>query len=170
MYKWLTITGIVCIGFIIVLLSLGYLLKENEIATKALKQKLDQQKLAQQKLAEQKQLNSSVKNPSKAVLMFVDSDEDVKQKANLERVKGYKNTIISNITCAASEQCILVNTGLAELNCVVAVNTIGASLLKKELSKEFGSTLPMDDTCNETPRKLYSVCKQTMCQVESGIN
>lgn len=154
MYKWLTIMGIVCLGFIIVLLSLGYLLKENEVATKALKQKIDQQK----------QLNSSAKNPSKSLLTFVGSSNSSKeqQQINVEKINRIKNLIVKNITCASSEQCVLVNTGLSELNCMVAVNTIGASLLNKEL----GNTPDTENVCNVTYQQVNSVCKQNMCQLE----
>jgi hypothetical protein len=113
--------GIVCIGFIVVLLSLGYLLKENEVTTMALKKKLDQQK----------QLNSSDKSASKAVLTFVDN-----KQGEAEKLERYKNVIIKNITCTSSEQCMVVNTKKTELNCFVAVNTIGASLLNKALDKD----------------------------------
>ena len=165
MYKWLTIMGIVCLGFIVVLLSLGYLLKENKVATTALKQKLDKQK----------QLNSSVKNPSKAVLMFIDSNKK-KQSAeakaiNVEKIKHLTNVIVKNITCTASNQCVLFNTGLLELNCTIAVNTIGASLLGKKLGEKPDitslNTSNTEDACYVEQQQFNSVCKQNMCQLES---
>ena len=160
MYKWLTIMGIVCLGFIVVLLSLGYLLKNNEVASTALKQKLDQQK----------QLNSSAKNPSNTVLTIIDAAQK-KNQASVEKINYLKNVIVKNITCASSKQCVLVNTGLYELNCTVAVNTIGASLLGKALKKDSGNTLlnasNTRSVCDATHQIAKGVCKQNMCQLEN---
>ncbi|WP_076420147.1 hypothetical protein [Colwellia sp. UCD-KL20] len=152
MYKWLTVIGIVCLGFVIILLSLGYLLKENEVATTALKQKLDQQK----------QLNSSDKNTSKAVLTLVDKQQEQENKLN-----HFKSVIIKNLTCATSQQCVLVNTKEPDLNCIVAVNTIGASLVKKALKKEKGKGIDNGNACASFKQNLNSVCKKNICQIEA---
>lgn len=154
MYKWLTVMGIVCLGFVIVLLSLGYLLKENEVATTALKQKLDQQK----------QLNSSDKNTSKAVLILVDKQQEQENKLNY-----FKSIIIKNLTCSTSQQCVLVNTKEPDLNCIVAVNTIGASLVKKTLKKEKGKGINNSNVCASFSQNLNSVCKQNICQIEDNL-
>lgn len=150
MYKWLTIMGIVCLGFIIVLLSLGYLLKENEVATTALKKKLDQQKLS-----------SAESSATKAQLTFVDPEQNDRDK--LER---YKNIIIENLTCTETKQCVLVNTNNVSLNCIVAVNRIGASVLAKELKKD--QTIRAE-RCMEKPQNLISVCQQNLCQIEATV-
>ena len=42
MLKWIIITGVVLLGFLTILLGLGYLLHENEKETTLLKQQLDQ--------------------------------------------------------------------------------------------------------------------------------
>ncbi|XPF92761.1 hypothetical protein ACM9HF_12030 [Colwellia sp. RE-S-Sl-9] len=154
MYKWLTVMGIVCLGFVIVLLSLGYLLKENEVATTALKQKLDQQK----------QLNSSDKNTSKAILTLVDKQQEQENKLNY-----FKSVIIKNLTCATSQQCVLVNTKEPDLNCFVAVNTIGASLVKKALKKEKGKGIDNSNVCASFNQNVNSVCKQNICQIEGEL-
>ncbi|MDO7086191.1 hypothetical protein WNY51_14555 [Pseudocolwellia sp. AS88] len=153
MYKWLTIMGIVCFGFVVVLLSLGYALKENEAATTALKNKLNQEKL-----------NATEQSSPKAQLTFVDKD-----KVNLDKLTRYKNIIVKNVTCVNSAQCVLIDTKEVGLNCVVAVNTIGASLLMKELRKDFeGKSIPQNN-CDVQAKNLTQVCAQNMCQVEALI-
>ena len=47
MLKWLTITSVALVVFITLLLGLGYLLKEHEIATIHLKDQLDQERADQ---------------------------------------------------------------------------------------------------------------------------
>jgi len=154
MYKWLTITGIVCLGFVVVLLSLGYALKENEIKTTALKSKLDEERL-----------KTTQKNGPRAQLTFVDND-----KANLEKLAKYKNIIIKNVTCVNSKQCVLIDTKEVGLNCVVAVNTIGASLLMKELRTAFdGQPIPQNN-CGLQAENLTQVCVQNICQVENKLS
>ncbi|WP_426358876.1 hypothetical protein ACPUVO_01105 [Pseudocolwellia sp. HL-MZ19] len=151
MYKWLTIMGIVCFGFVVVLLSLGYALKENEAATTVLKNKLDQQRI-----------NATDQNSPTAKLTLVDKDQ-----INLDKLTRYKNIIVKNITCVNSKQCVLIDTKEVGLNCVVAVNTIGASLLMKELRKDFkGKSIPQNK-CDVQSKNLTQICAQNMCQVEA---
>lgn len=149
MYKWLTIMGIVCIGFIVVLLSLGYLLKENEVATTALKQKLEQEDL----------LNNSNANRSKAILTFVDN-----KQVNIDFLNKQKNIIISNLTCTSSTQCVIVNTKQSEFSCFVAVNAIGASMLKKTINKHL-QVETIDNTACNVNHTLISECKANVCQI-----
>lgn len=154
MYKWLTIMGIVCLGFMVVLLSLGYLLKENEVVTTALKEKLDQEKL----------LNAASKSPSKAVLTFVDN----KQKINTV-LNEQKQIIGSNLTCISSAQCTTVNTQFESLGCVVPINKIGASLLEKILFKyrsikDDSHENNVKNVCEGASLKV-SECKQNLCQL-----
>jgi len=153
MNKWLTIMGIVCIGFIVVLLGLGYLLKENEAKSTALKNKLDQEKL----------MNASKKQPSKAVLTFVDSKESARQLLNEQ-----KRIIAKNLTCISSQQCTVVNTYLSALGCVVPINSIGASLLEKVIYKP---SLSMSDTSSKSKSceqvvQTSSICIDNLCQLD----
>ena len=153
MYKWLTITGIVCFGFVVVLLSLGYALKENEAATTALKNKLDQQKI-------------KATDPSSPTAKFTLVDKD---KIDLDKLTRYKNIIVKNVTCVNSKQCVLIDTKEVGLNCVVAVNTIGASLLMKELREDFKDKSIPQNNCDVQAKNLTQVCAQNMCQVEALI-
>lgn len=151
MYKWLRIMGIVSLGFIIVLLSLGYALKENKEVTTALKHKLDQQKLA-----------SSPQQSPTAKLMFVDNKKD-----DMERLARLKKIIVKNVTCVDSRQCVLIDIKEPTLNCIVSVNTIGASLLMKELKGEYmGKTRPKN-SCDHINKNLTNVCVQNLCQIKA---
>lgn len=158
MYKWVTIMGIVCLGFVVVLLSLGYFLKENEAAVTVLKNKLDQQKLAQQKL------NTANNNTPSAHLTFTDTAKD-----NIEKLTRYTNIVVKNITCTDAKQCVLINTKEPELNCVVSVNTIGASLLMKELRQEYKGNTRIKNKCDLPQQHLTNICEQNMCQVEARL-
>lgn len=144
MYKWLTITFIVCLGFIVVLLSLGYLLKENEIAVTALKKQLDEQ-----------QSKTTKPNSPKAVLTFVD-----KEPTELDKLKQYTNIITKNVTCTSTSQCVLINTNINALGCIVSVNTIGAALLTKALKQE-----SKRKECEYLDTNLIKRCEQNICQV-----
>lgn len=151
MYKWLTIIGIVCIGFIVVLLGLGYLLKENEVATTALKQKLEQENL----------LNNNNKNTSKAVLTFVDN-----KQAESNFLNKQKNIIVSNLTCTSSAQCVIVNTKQPEFGCLVAINVIGASMLDKGMNKRSQVEVSDNYACDDyVGNKFISACKANLCQI-----
>jgi hypothetical protein len=159
MYKWLTIMGIVCLGFIVVLLSLGYLLKENEVATTALKLKLDQQNL----------LNNTDENTSTAILTFVDSnDVDSNRiegnKASIAFLNKQKTIIAKNLTCVSTHQCTVVNTKRTELGCKVPINIIGASLLKKVIKQQSTSSSYVAGVC-KNQGSVTSECKQNLCQL-----
>lgn len=149
MYKWVTITGIVCLGFVIVLLSLGYLLKENEAAVNVLKNKLDQEKL-----------NTTNKNTPSARLTLIDTEQE-----QIDKLSRYKKVIVTNITCTDTNQCVLINTKEPELNCVVSVNSIGASLLMKALREENSGKTMSQNKCDLPQKHLTNMCKQNMCQI-----
>jgi hypothetical protein len=153
MYKWVTITGIVCLGFIVVLLSLGYLLKENEVAVNVLKDKLEQQKV-----------RTANDNSPTARLTFVDTEQ-----VEPDKLSRFKTIIVKNITCTDAKQCVLINTKEPELNCIVSVNTIGASLLMKELKEEHKGKTGNKNKCNLPQKHLTNICEQNMCQVEARV-
>ena len=155
MLKWLTIIAIVIAGFIVLLLCLGYMLKENKVTVTALKLKSEQEKL--------KNADTSL---SKAVLIFVDNK---KNKANIEidnqeSLERYKQIITQNLTCISSEQCTVINTKLKDLACVVPINKIGASLLEKAIKKKPLSITSIQNTCEQV-ELIKSVCKQNLCEL-----
>lgn len=151
MYKWLSIMGIVCIGFIVVLLGLGYLLKENKITTTELKQKLEQENL----------LNNSNKNTSKAILTFVDNKQD-----NNDFVNKQKNIIVSHLTCTSANQCVIVNTKRSEFDCYVAINIIGASILTKTMNNRSQIEVKDTEACGVySEQNFISECRSNLCQI-----
>ena len=111
MFKWLTILIIVLLGFLIVLLSLGYLLHENEQVTHKYQQQL-----------QQKQSNQSTKSSDTTteVLLTIDT-----------LASDIKDILVANMTCQSDSQCKLISLQQGDNLCLFATNTIGASKLKK---------------------------------------
>jgi len=116
MFKWLTITIIVLTGFLVVLLSLGYLLKENEVATTALKNKIASKALIKQQKQQQRKYQRKQQ--------FLDKNLSAKQKSQ-------QQIIASHLSCQTSKQCLVVDTQSKALGCSVAINTLGAAILLK---------------------------------------
>ena len=115
MLKWLGIAVVVLASFLIILLGLGYLLKENKAETTILKQKLDQQ--TYQKQVNQQQKIERQKIPSLQALTPIE--------------QSLQQIISSNLSCKTNKQCILFDTGSQALGCTVAVNIKGAAILIK---------------------------------------
>lgn len=116
MLKWLLISILVLFTFIVLLLGLGYLLKENKIETTAFKQQLEQERIEQKtRLIEKSAKPASLLSTAP----LLKSTHSIKQKILLE-----------NLTCVSKQQCVLVNIEFSDLNCLFAINTIGASLVK----------------------------------------
>lgn len=149
MLKWLGIILVVFIGFTVILLSLGYLLKENEKQTTALKQQLD---------AEREQLRNKIKklstNSQQPISIELITTKVIKPSKNKQIIK-------ENLTCVSSEQCLLVNVRFADLTCLVAVNTIGAAKLAK---------VTVDETvvgeCQNSTEASQAVCQQNLCIID----
>jgi hypothetical protein len=144
MKKWLLITAIVITGFAIVLLGLGYLLKEHEIKTTLLKEKLDQERLSQQVKNQQTKKplysNHSEKfieltplEPNLAITKqrAVRISDDLNEPDVVARKDNKQQLLIDNLTCSSVQQCVLVDITFNDLTCHFAVNKIGASLLAK---------------------------------------
>jgi len=140
--KWLIITLIVLAGLMSVLLGLGYLLKENEVATTQLKAELEQAAIQQQAKAARKA--AIQKNP----LAF--------QKPSLSAAEISQQQIIqAHQYCETNKQCFLLQTHSPALGCFVAVNTTGAAILLKiagqvshgEISQT--STQSGNDSCQQ---------------------
>ncbi|MCW8863325.1 MAG: hypothetical protein OQK09_05455 [Colwellia sp.] len=111
-FKWLFITVIVLVGFLVVLLFLGYLLKENEVITTKLKTKLDHEARQQQaKEARKSEPFYNIKVPLTAT------------------EKSQQKIIADNQSCQMDNQCFLVHTDSQALGCIVSVNTKGAAIL-----------------------------------------
>lgn len=130
-FKWLTITVIALVVLLIVLLFLGYLLKENEVKTTQLKTQLEQERHKQQ--AKEKRQNSPFSHlPTKLTTLE----------------KSQQQIIADNLSCQTDQQCFLVQTQSQTLGCFVVVNTTGAAILLKILSQ------------NENPQAASAYCQR----------
>ena len=159
--KWLVIACLVLSVLLIVLLALGYLLSENEKKTRAL-------------MGESHQLESieeqPTRNPIPAQVPSIEtaelSDADHQLVKQLKQLKAQqqllqvKQTIINNLVCQDVSQCRFVDTGSIELGCVVAVNSIGASMLDKLTFKR------RDSECEEQISQLSLTCHHNICSIK----
>ena len=111
MLKWLTITLIAVVIFITILLGLGYLLKEHEIATTQLKHQLDQERAAQK--------SKEKRNKHKLNTVIETSLVNVAAKTNTLTSKTFvsvkQKILLENLTCSSKKQCVLVNITFGEL-------------------------------------------------------
>ena len=146
-FKWLSITVIVLVGFLVVLLFLGYLLKENEIKTTKLKAQLDQE-------AYQRQAKENRKNtlPSFSQITLSASE------------KSQQSIIANNLDCQSDKQCFLVHTHSLALGCIVAVNANGAAILLKISS--MNENKPLASNCKqeyENTHEIIAQCQNSLC-------
>lgn len=152
-FKWLSITVIVLIGFLLVLLFLGYLLKENEVVTTELKAKLDKETRQQQaKEARKSQPFYKIRVPLTAV------------------EKSQQKIIIDNQSCQMDRQCFLVHTDSQAVGCIVSVNTKGAAILikvgKQNKQINTASELSSSKQCQleySKRKDLTAQCLQNRC-------
>lgn len=159
----------------VVLLGLGYLLSENEKATTALKNQLEQAALAQQEKIKQR----GTRQQYTEILTSVDSESAVpmpepknlselsikssSKHANAETLKKFQRTLVNNLTCVSVEQCKKITVKFSNIDCQLAVNVIGASELKKIATNTAAmNTCPMV----AEPNKL--ACQQNICTLISS--
>ena len=157
MFKWLSFTIIVLTGFLIVLLSLGYLLKENEVATTALKNKLDEKALIQQR-----------KKQAKQPQYIQDRNKQKYLKKYLSAIqKSQQKIIAEHLSCSQAEQCIVVDTHSNALGCSVAINTLGAVILMKVAADASMQSKQMDDlqrdNCLSKSQIQIAMCENNLC-------
>jgi len=147
-FKWLTITFIALAAFLIVLLFLGYLLKENEITTTKLKVQLELE-------AYQKQ---EKENRRKNMFSHMPTSLSPLEKSQQE-------TIANNLSCQTDKQCFLLHTHSKAIGCVVTVNTKGAAILLKVYSKNENQRLLSNDCQQEynKQRELFAQCINSQC-------
>ena len=175
MLKWLVITLIVLSGFMVVLLGLGYLLSENEKATTALKNQLEQEALAQQQKSQQRDkrhqyseiitsiddetlLPTSARKPSPELLLKPSS-----KAVNAEILKKFQSTLRNNLTCVTVAQCQKITVRFKNIDCQLASNLIGASELKKIAT----DTVVMAN-CPLASEHSEVACQQNICTLISS--
>jgi len=147
-FKWLTITVIVLGAFLVVLLFLGYLLKENEAVVTRLKAQLEQETRQQQ--AKEARKN----NPFGLLRTALTAAEQSQQKI-----------IMDNQSCETDKQCFLVHTHSQNVGCIVSVNTKGTAILLKVAGQNKGSQ-PTSKSCQQEyaqQQSLLAQCRQNSC-------
>ena len=146
MVKWLSIILVVFIGFMTILLGLGYLLKENEKHTTALKKALD----AERAQLAKKQKTSSSNTYQATTVEFTGR--------NLDKRSINKKIIKENLTCVSAEQCLLVTVSFADLSCLVAINTIGAAKLSQASPDQ-----TLIGSCQQAAKTAKAACQHNIC-------
>jgi len=146
-FKWLAIAVIVVFAFLVVLLFLGYLLKENAVKTTQLKAQLEQAAVQQQEKS--RRLNNSSANLQSQLTTIEKSQQEI---------------ITNNRSCNTSKQCFLVHTNSQVLGCIVSVNTTGAAILLKVASEK-----KSDETSNELCQQVYLKQRALNAQCRSGL-
>lgn len=160
--KWLVIILTVITAFTCIMLYLGYLLKQNEIAVTALKQEL----------LVQRQALANEQNNASAYLHITPSDNEQLTNTQVEQQNAERHlrsklqiisaqqTIVEHLTCHSKQQCQLFDTGRVELGCVVAVNHIGLIELNK-LDK-----FSRSQACEEQIAAMKATCRHNICSIE----
>jgi hypothetical protein len=143
LFKWLLITAVVLLFFLMMLLGLGYLLKENEATTNQLKIKLNQEQQLAQKKEARKQALFQVR-PENFATQKLTSFEQSQQKI-----------IVNNLSCNTEKDCLVLHTNSKALGCVVTVNATGIAILLKTTSEQKNS------------QELINDCQQAYSQESS---
>jgi len=148
--KWLSITVIVLVGFLVILLFLGYLLKENEVKITKLKAQLEQEAFQRQEKDNRKDA------------FFTSS------QANLSAAeKSQQKIIANNLDCQSDRQCFVVHTHSQAIGCIVAVNIEGTAILLK-VSSENENKSSSGRGCQKEYQKLHEIsaqCKNNLCSL-----
>jgi len=156
MAKWLAITLLVLICFMVILLGLGYLLSENEKATTVLKDQLAQQtRLIPNKTHQGNRLSGYSKATTAADVL-------VPKQTHAEIMQKFETTLINNLTCATVAQCQVLIVKFENINCTLTSNVIGASQLKKIAT----DTITMD-SCPIIKPQSQLACQQNICSLVS---
>tara|TARA_R110002124_G_scaffold196067_4_gene363239 strand:- start:23352 stop:23825 length:474 start_codon:yes stop_codon:yes gene_type:complete len=154
MVKWLIITLIGCVGLLIILLGLGYLLSENEKSTTLLKNQLEHDAQLQQQKREQQRNISHYNHADDAEIPSPLHDKSV--------MKSFETTLINNLTCVTIAQCQVLTVRFKNIDCRLASNIIGASQLKKIATKDL--IIEQCPTINSTAQLA---CQQNICTLIS---
>lgn len=154
MAKWFAITLITLLGFMTILLGLGYLLSENEKSTTRLKNQLEQQAQLEKQRKEQ---SNALDNYTKIITTDSDSQISSKHSETLS-MKTFEEIYLNNLTCITVAQCKVVTVKFKNNVCQLASNIIGVSQLKKIPTH----TLTMD-TCPIIGSESQLSCQKNLC-------
>ncbi|MFT6508187.1 hypothetical protein [Colwellia polaris] len=152
MAKWVAITLFALTCFMVILLSLGYMLSENEKSTTELKEQLAQQiQLNQKKVHQRNNLKTYTSNVQ-ADIAPTQTDAEIMQ--------AFESALINNLTCVTVAQCQVVTVKFKNTHCTLASNIIGAS----QLSKIATQTIAMDN-CPSVSSPHQLACQQNVCSL-----
>jgi len=158
MLKWLVITIVVLAGFMAILLGLGYLLNENEKSTTALKAQLEQESLREKaRQASREQRTSIAAYPSPAPKTKM-SPQVFNVAENMRVIEQFEKIVVGNLTCVSTSQCQIVTVDFKNNQCRVAINNIGASLLRNLNSKN-----SIISSCPDAAELSMLQCQQNLC-------
>lgn len=146
--KWFTITAVALCALLLVLLFLGYLLKENEAVTTKLKAQLDHDAYLKQEKENAQSL------PFANIPKLLTSLE-----------KSQQNIVAEHRSCQTDNQCFVVHTHNQTIGCIVVVNKLGAVILLKTVSQNKG-TEPSANLCGSEYSKkteLLAQCRNNLC-------
>lgn len=160
--RWLIATLLALLGFIAVILALGYLLKSNEQQVTEFSEQLAEQ-------AQQQQTSVPVKanqiSHAERALVKAQLDQQVLLRKAQE---AEQELIVANLTCRDHSQCRAVSLKFIEAdNCAVAVNFIGASQLKKLVDLTSPGQIPTNSSCAQLS-KVKASCLDNLCQLLSN--
>lgn len=149
LFKWLVITVSALVLFLIVLLSLGYLLKENEVKTTQLKAKFEQESFQRQEKENRKK-------------SFIYSPQAPLNSAE----KSQKKIIENNLSCQSNDQCFVVHTHSQVIGCIVTLNAKGTAILLK-ISSENENKSSASSCYKEyqNTNKILAQCKNNICSL-----
>lgn len=136
-----------------VLLGLGYLLKENEETTNQLKVKLSQETL----LAQEKEAR-------KEALFRVKPVNSTTQKLTVFE-KSQENIIANNLSCKTEKDCLVLHTNSQALGCIVAINATGVAILLKTANEQKNSKEQTNGCQQEYSQRssLVLACQNNTC-------
>ena len=160
MRKWLMAIVVVLAGFMVILLLLGYLLNENEKSTTVLKTQLEQESQAEQQRQEKIRQRKILTYSSQPSVTPKTQDKMI-ASTNKAVVDQFTQIVINNLTCISKQQCQVALVSFKNSTCSVAINHIGASLLKKLNTKS-----SVISACPKAMEQANLSCQQNICTFE----
>lgn len=156
----------------VILLGLGYLLQENEKATTALKQQLDQQRVAEQqrqkkrRQAKSKHLPIELEHYKANEINTGDSSDKIPLivETPISEQSSYQKIISENLTCVSTAQCLIVTVEFYNHDCLVAINSIGAAKLAKAKASTENSYI---ESCPHYLNDMTAQCMMNICSLTS---
>jgi hypothetical protein len=155
------ITVLVLAGFMAILLGLGYLLNENEKSTTVLKAQLEQVSQAESTRRERVRQRKTVSDDTQQPGKIYKPKSTSNFAENMGVIRQFEQIVVSNLTCISLQQCQVIKVSFKNTDCSIAINNIGASLLKKlkTESKPIAS-------CSKTSPQAQLSCQQNICTFE----